>query len=513
MTGSFGNVLRVFQRLQWKLALTYVLVTVLLTLTLGLSIGVFVDYMHYRSLVHPETVARRTTQRAAQVRSFLAAEPPNTEGLRLWLEDFEADFVSSGGAPDSGVHSVVYYQTLAYYGDPTISAAIVDARGAVLAESVGAIPSGAANGTEMSRVEQEVIASALAGTVRAARPEANGYASTVAAAPITDGARIVGALVVRLRASFEWSKYARSLRSDLLHTFVFVILFVGLVGVCFGFVTARQLTMRLNRITRAADAWGRGDFAATADDDSADELGQLARRLNLMARELKSVLALRQELSTLEERNRLARDLHDSVKQQVFAFAMQVGAARALLDGTTPAVQSRLAEAEKLAHGVQRELVTLIKELQPATPSGERLARALPEMVADWSRQNGVRAEVSYDDSLSLSPAAEQSFFRIAQEALANVARHSSARNVRVRLERRADGGAALTLADDGRGFDENAARLGGVGLHSMRERAEALPSGWFKVESKSGEGTCIEAGCGGARAGEASKILKEDSS
>lgn len=170
-----------------------------------------------------------------------------------------------------------------------------------------------------------------------------------------------------------------------------------------------------------------------------------------------------------------------------------------VLNGTAPLVQSRLAEAEKLARAVQRELVTLIKELQPATPTGERLARALPEMAAEWSRQSDIRAEVSYDDSLSLSPAVEQSFFRIAQEALANVARHSGAHSVRVTLERHADGGAALTVADDGRGFDLRAARSGSVGLHSMKERADALPSGWFKVESKSGEGTRIEAGCGGA--------------
>ena len=153
-----------------------------------------------------------------------------------------------------------------------------------------------------------------------------------------------------------------------------------------------------------------------------------------MARELRSVFALRQELATMEERNRLARDLHDAVKQQVFAFAMQIGAARQMLDGASPVVG-----------------------------------------VAGCS---------------SL----------MAQEARSNGARHSGAREVRVALENRGYGEARLTIADDGCGFDGGASQAG-VGLHSMRERAEALPGGWLKIESRVGEGTRIEAGCGATRA------------
>ena len=264
VAGSIGKLLRMFQRLQWKLALTYVLVTVLLTLTLGCCVGVLVDYMHYRALVNPETVARRTAKKAAQVKSFVASEPRNTEGLRLWLEDLEADFVSSGGSPDGGIYSVVYYQTLAYYGDPKVSAAVVDAGGTVLAENLGTVSSRIADNPEIRRVEREMIASALAGKALGARSKAAGDDGVVvAAAPIVGDGRNVGALIVRLHAPFEWSKYAESIKGDLLHTFVFVILFVGMVGVCFGFVTARQLTSRLERITRAADTWARGDFAAT----------------------------------------------------------------------------------------------------------------------------------------------------------------------------------------------------------------------------------------------------------
>jgi signal transduction histidine kinase len=300
---------------------------------------------------------------------------------------------------------------------------------------------------------------------------------------------------MRVRAPFDlrvnWLRVAKGLARPLI--MLIALAFVG--GIGFGLVTARHLVNRLERISTAAEAWGRGDFTAVADDGKADEVGQLSRRLDAMAEELRGFLDLRQELATLEERNRLARDLHDTVKQQTFALAMQIGAAQSMLNGDMPEVSQRLDEAEKLAHEVQHELVAIIKELLPQDQTGKEFEQVLREHVASWSRQSGVTAEVINESGLDLPPPVEQAFFRILQEALANVFRHSRASHAVVDVSQFAKTRVTLSVTDDGEGFDPDAVNTG-IGLRNMRDRAEALPGGWLKVETRKGKGVRVTAGC-----------------
>ena len=104
--------------------------------------------------------------------------------------------------------------------------------------------------------------------------------------------------------------------------------FAGLLGMVFGSLTARGLAERLKRVLVSTQAWSRGDFSVFVNDPTGDELGQMAHGLNIMAAKLENLLEERRKLSIVDERNRLARDLHDSVKQQAFAASAQLGAAR-----------------------------------------------------------------------------------------------------------------------------------------------------------------------------------------
>src|SRR5258708_11736146 len=124
-----------------------------------------------------------------------------------------------------------------------------------------------------------------------------------------------------------WAAYLAQLQPA---TFYFLLLAM-VVGTLTGLVVTRGLTRRLRTITRAAGAWSLGDFQVTVHDATNDELGQLALDLNRMAEQVRTLLVTRQELAVVEERNRLARDLHDWVKQQVFANALLVRAARKTL--------------------------------------------------------------------------------------------------------------------------------------------------------------------------------------
>jgi len=174
---------------------------------------------------------------------------------------------------------------------------------------------------------------------------------------------------------------------------------------------------------------------------------------------------------------------------------MQIGAAQSMLNGGYPQVAERLCEAENLAQQVQHELVSIIEKLRPENGACKEFEALLREHVASWSRQSGVIAEVVSEQQLALPGAVEQAFFRILQEALANVFRHSGASHAVVQLGKSANGKATISVTDDGGGFDASKTN-GGLGLKSMRERAEALPGGWLNVETRKGEGVRIVAGC-----------------
>jgi NarL family two-component system sensor histidine kinase LiaS len=258
----------------------------------------------------------------------------------------------------------------------------------------------------------------------------------------------------------------------------------GVIGTIFGFFTARNLTRRLRNVSDVSAAWGRGDFSHPIQDSSADELGQLAGQLNAMSTQLQDYIHTRQELATADERNRLARDLHDSVKQQIFAINMNLAAVQSLWERDPQKARDRLDVTAQLARQAQQELTSLIYTLRPVQLENQGLAQALPELVSNWESQTGLKAICQVSEAVILPAEFEQTLFRVAQEALSNVARHSGAQTVQVRLE---SGPARVTLqvVDDGKGFDPGQTAQG-VGLRSMRERMQAL-GGSLELTSDSG--------------------------
>ncbi len=204
--------------------------------------------------------------------------------------------------------------------------------------------------------------------------------------------------------------------------------------------------------------------------------------------ELKEAQQKLKELAVVDERNRLARDLHDSVKQQVFAISMQLSAARTALSETDKAYQS-VTEAERLAQQASAELTTLIGALRPPGLESKSLANAIREHVQEWSRQNKIDSETNIDSTFSVNLQTEQALFRVLQEALANVSRHSKADKVSVELKSEGDA-ILLTIEDNGIGF--NAKQISkGIGLDSMQERLIAV-NGKIDVVSERSKGTRV---------------------
>jgi signal transduction histidine kinase len=270
----------------------------------------------------------------------------------------------------------------------------------------------------------------------------------------------------------------------------YFLLLAMVIGTLAGMYISRDLRRRLRRITRAAEAWSQGELAVAVRDPASDELGQLARDLDHMAERLQTLLASREELAVVEERNRLARELHDTVKQHVFAGALLVRAARKLLSSEPEKARSYLTEAETLAGDTQQELIALIAALRPAAIADKGLVAVLRDEIDDWSRRTGLAAELRTQGERMTPLDVEEALLRVAQEALTNVARHSGARRVVVRLDWD-EQCVCVTIQDDGYGFDPAQASRG-VGLASMRERTEAL-GGMLTITSVPGA-TSIEA-------------------
>jgi NarL family two-component system sensor histidine kinase LiaS len=269
---------------------------------------------------------------------------------------------------------------------------------------------------------------------------------------------------------------------------LYLILLAGVVGTLTGLLITRNVTRRLRRITQAADAWSKGEFAVEVRDPTRDEIGQLGQDLNGMAEQLHTLLATREELATIEERNRLARDLHDSIKQNVFATALLVGAARSHLPPDTLPAQTYLAEAEALAEQTRQELTALIRELRPARLADKGLAVVLRDYAEDWSRRMGIAIAMTIQGERVIALDIEEALLRVGQEALANIAQHSGAAHVTIYLIWD-DARVRLTITDDGNGFDVAHANGRGVGLASMRERV-AAHSGTLQIASTAGAAT-----------------------
>jgi signal transduction histidine kinase len=273
--------------------------------------------------------------------------------------------------------------------------------------------------------------------------------------------------------------------SDLVHTFnrffdnqtngtILIVSVIALIGVVTGALISANLRSRVVRIATAAESWSQGDFSAPIRDRSSDELGQLARDLNRMAEQIQTLLASREALAVVEERNRLARDLHDTVKQHVFANALLVRAARKQLDRDPEAARARLQEAEHLAEQTQQELINLIAALRPAALADKGLLGLLRTYAEEWSQRTEISVDLRAQGARPTPLDTEEAFYRVAQEALTNVARHSDASHVEIQLTW-TDETLEMIVLDDGRGFAIEEAEGKGLGLASMRERVEAL--------------------------------------
>jgi len=196
------------------------------------------------------------------------------------------------------------------------------------------------------------------------------------------------------------------------------------------------------------------------------------------------------ELASSAERAHLARELHDSVTQALFAMTLVSRSIELQLPRDPGAARARFAELRDLQREALAEMRSLIFELRPGSIERDGLEQALRTHAAAVESRVGlaIRLEVDLDERLPLE--AEETLYRVSQEALHNIVRHAGARLAQVRVERLGNV-ARLTVRDDGHGFDAAAIPEGHLGVAGMRARAERV-GGRFALASAPGEGTTV---------------------
>jgi signal transduction histidine kinase len=225
-------------------------------------------------------------------------------------------------------------------------------------------------------------------------------------------------------------------------------------------------------------------------------LGLLANQVTLAVRNAKAYL-YSEELAIFDERNRIAREIHDGIAQSLAFTAMKLDLASRLLERDPTRVQSELETAKNTLREQIKEVRRSIFALRPIDLERLGFLETIKGYVKDFGEQNRVQATLEILGEPQLSPTNEAVMFRILQEALNNVAKHSKAKTVNVSLNVDSSG-TRLSISDDGLGFDPAAltgvvSSVGGLGLQQMRERLQAR-GGQFEFRSSVGAGTRVTA-------------------
>lgn len=258
---------------------------------------------------------------------------------------------------------------------------------------------------------------------------------------------------------------------------------VGLLGGIFGYLASQFLVRHVRGLAEATASWGQGDFslAVVQSDKIENELDALALHLDQLRPQIQESLALREAVAVQGERQRIAQELHDSVKQQIFTLRMNLATLQTIPSDDQPALQSYLQNAMSLAENAQQELTSIIQVFYQPVKAKTSPSERLRDLVTDWSQQTRIACEAEIEADLTLAIEVEHILRRILQESLANVYKHSGAQRVKIEVKQ-SNGNLHASIKDNGCGFDTDAPQQG-FGLLSIQERVRSL-AGSIRIES-----------------------------
>lgn len=289
---------------------------------------------------------------------------------------------------------------------------------------------------------------------------------------------------------------------------LFMSLSIGIgiiVAAYVGFNANGNLRERIDYLSVLITQYANGNYESRIYFNEKDELTRIANEMNELGDQLqqqvRSIQRMADEKSefaksahksaVIEERQRLARDLHDAVSQQLFALTMMSEAALKQIDRQPELAKEQMGDVVKGAQQSLAEMRALLLHLRPVHLSGDSLTTGIKKLVSELEEKNELRFTMAIPKELDLSDTIEEHVFRMIQEAFSNIIRHANAKEVKLELMKRANE-LFIYISDDGVGFDTNATgKKTSYGLKTMRERCAEI-GGNVVIRSKEKAGTHI---------------------
>lgn len=300
---------------------------------------------------------------------------------------------------------------------------------------------------------------------------------------------VVGIVEVKLEAAFDPLLDAKNSLRWVIGAWPVVIVNSAIMGIIFGIVASKYVTGRLRNMNIVIERWRQGNFDARIILPNDDELTKHSQHLNDMAQDLELFLSLKQNIAVSDERNRVARELHDTVKQKLFALGLQLAVTK-----SKPAVMKVAAEhvleAETITREAQHDLMEIITQLRPTGTSDSSLYERIANISDDFKRRFNVDIQLIGSQNMYCTTNTEHHVVRIVQEALMNAVRRGKASKISISSHVDQDV-TTLEIRDNGSGFDASK-KTGGFGITSMRDRVRDLPNGKFEIRSSPDAGTHI---------------------
>lgn len=269
------------------------------------------------------------------------------------------------------------------------------------------------------------------------------------------------------------------------------------------FAGYRTLSKRLERISSFMAVLSRGNLGQRMEVEAEDELGRMEGELNHLAEKIEKQVSSLQRLAEyneamqeqvhtaaiIQERQRLARDLHDAVSQHLFALNMLTAATLRRFEADPGQAREFLGEIADMAARAQGEMRALLLHLHPVQLSEDPLHVGVAKLVKDLEAKSSLVFQLDLEP-LMISRGIENHLFRIIQEGLSNILRHADATRVKISTVKKGRD-LFLHISDNGKGFDPREGQKAGYGLKTMRERCEEV-GGTFTLTSGEGQGTHI---------------------
>ncbi|MBP2002021.1 NarL family two-component system sensor histidine kinase LiaS [Paenibacillus shirakamiensis] len=287
-------------------------------------------------------------------------------------------------------------------------------------------------------------------------------------------------------------------------TITLLLMLIG-VGAGYGIYQVYRIKKRLDILTDSLLQWEKGNLSGAVPQLGEDEVGRLSEQLTRIGKRWEEQVNSLQRLSThnaqlaeqarvsaiIEERQRLARELHDAVSQQLFAISMTATAVGRTLEKDFDKAQRQVELIEEMSSVAQSEMRALLLHLRPVYLEGKSLAQGVADLVRELKAKVPMEILLDMDPEIRLVKGIENHLFRIIQEALSNTLRHSKADKMEIRIQQRPEA-IKVFLRDNGIGFQIDERKLASYGLSNMKERVLEI-GGSVQFITAPGKGTRIE--------------------